>query len=347
MNFENYLSAAPTRNPNAKLIPVNNFRYIEEDISKFNEIYQYCLNQIREEFVLTPSGGISTEVQNWRGVRWILRQTSTVTEIWLKDFDGRYYRFQIGYRKTGKKVLCGHQAFKIYLGELKKDGIDLKDYYIENGLDVKLTIPSPRIEFFGIPGRTYYNVHHLDINSSYNAGMMEAFPFLEKTVRRLYEKRKDNNEKYKDVLNMTQGVMQSSLCAYRLSHISKAGYEYTNRKLEEYSKGIENAGGRIIAYNVDGIWYQKDEPYHDEFEGSDIGQWKTDHKNCKIRFKSPGCYEFVEENRYTPVVRGSSTLDRFKPREDWEWGDIFNGVIINFYWVDGYGFMQMEDNYNG
>ena len=34
-------------------------------------------------------------------------------------------------------------------------------------------------------------------------------------------------------------------------------------------------------------------------------------------------YEFIEDGKYTPVVRGKTKLDRVKPRSEWQWGDIF------------------------
>ena len=343
-DFDKYESAAPTRYPNKQKIPIVNFSWNDEGVQQFNEIYRYCLDNIKNEFVETPSGGISTSLENWRGTRWWLRFTTSIAEIILKPENGRYYRFIIGHNRDVPDRLTGMRAYKIYTRELLKDGVDIRDHYIENGAEVKATIPAPRIELCCMPERTYRDAHHIDINSAYNAGMIESFPFLKTTVCRLYAARKDKPI-YKDVLNMTQGVMQSKLCWYKLSHISKAGYVYTRRKLDEYTEKLKAAGCRILAYNTDGIWYQNETPYHDDDEGREIGQWKNDHVNCTIRFKSKGCYEYIESGNYTPVYRGVSSYERIKPRTMWEWGDIFKGQIVRYSWLDGYGYVKIETDF--
>ena len=320
-----YKSSPPTMKPNKMLIPVNNIGFNDEGVAEFNEIYQYCLEQANaglfRTFITTKSQGISIARGNIRGAMWLITVKKTFIEILIRNFDARYYRFIIGYGKEKKNNLAGRQAFQIYKEELLKDNVNLDDLAITNGEEVKQTIPAPRIELNVAPERTYYNAHHIDLNSAYNAGMMEKFPVLEKSVRRMYNLRKQNTE-YKNVLNMTQGFMQSQLVGYKFSHISKAGYEYTLRRLAELTEKLEASGRRILSYNTDGIWYQGEE-YHDDGEGTDIGQWKNDHTDCKIRYKSKGCYEYVENGIYTPVFRGESSYEKVKPRTDWEWGDIF------------------------
>ena len=50
--------------------------------------------------------------------------------------------------------------------------------------------------------------------------------------------------------------------------------------------------------------------------------------------RSKGCYEYIDkEGIYHPVVRGKTTLDDKKPREEWVWGDIYNYGEINMYFV--------------
>ena len=39
-------------------------------------------------------------------------------------------------------------------------------------------------------------------------------------------------------------------------------------------------------------------------------------------------YEFVEDGHYEPVVRGITELDLIKPREEWQWGDIFRNYKL-------------------
>lgn len=329
-------------------IPITNLGFNSKGLEIFNAIYLYCIENEKKgefkKFVPTRSGGISITRENLLGPRYLLTITNSLIELLLKDEDYEVYRIIIGYNKDslGKKAITGRKAFICYKNELKKDGVDLEDLAIPNGKEVKMTIPSPRIELCMNPDVVYYNAHHIDINSAYNAGMSEAFPVLRKSVERMYEKRKENPN-FKAVLNMTQGFMQSKLVDYRFSHISKAGYEYTLKKLDEISKALISNGYDIIAYNTDGIWYRSysnTEPYHGEGEGTKLGEWKNDHTYCKLRFKSKGSYEYIENGQYHPVVRGTTTYERIKPRTEWEWGDIYKGEIINYFFIEEKGLIE-------
>ena len=350
-DFSKYKSSDPTTKPNKLLIPVNNLGFDESGIHQFNDIYKYCLEKEADgtfnKFVITPSQGISCARENLRGCLWYITNKRTFIEILIRNVDARYYRFIIGYGKEEKTKdsLSGRQAFLIYKDELMRHGVNLEDLAIKNGKEVKSTIPAPRIDLEVAEDVTYYNAHHIDINSAYNAGMMEAFPILGPAIHTMYEKR-THIDKYKQVLNMTQGFMQSELVGYRFAHISKAGYVYTLRRLDELTEALLSQGFRILAYNTDGIWYQsigECKRYHDDDEGPDIGQWKHDYVDCKVRFKSKGIYEFEgiktkDGTRiYKPVFRGESSYEKIKPRSKWEWGDIYQGDLVKYRFVEGEG----------
>lgn len=348
MEFSEYESSAPTLRPNKLLIPVNNFSFDDAGIAAFNEIYQHCLkcekDGVYHQFTLTPSKGISTERENLRGAMWILSINKTMAEIVIRHTDARYYRFMIGYNKAeGKDRMHGRQAFKIYWGQLKNDGVNLNDYAItpEEGKKVKATIPSPMIDLLVAPMRTYYNVHHMDLNSAYNAGMAEEFPALRPTIERMYYQRKEKPV-YKDILNMTQGFLQSELVQYRFSHISKAGHVFTHRKVEEMAERLRTSGRRILSFNTDGIWYQG-EIYEDDSFGTGLGMWKTDERDCKIRFKSKGAYEYVNgEGQYRARIRGTLNIEKYKPRESWTWEDnvLESGDGLGYTFIFGEGFVK-------
>ena len=347
INWNKYKSANPTMKPNKLNIPVNNIGFTDEGMLEFNELYNYCLEKEREgifhEMLLTKSKGICTAWGKLRGACWVITIKTSFIELLIRNVDARYYRFIVGYGKEKAKGLSGRRAFQIYCSELLKDKVNLNDLAIENGKEVKQTIPSPKIDCVVAYNRAFRNAHHIDLNSAFNAGMMKAFPVLETSVRRMYNKRKEHTY-YKDVLNMTQGFMQSELVDYKFSHISKAGYEWTNKRIDELSEKLVKSGRRILGYNTDGIWYQG-EIYHDEDEGKDIGQWKNDHINCTIRYKSKGCYEFIDGNgEYKPVFRGQSTLERVKPRDEWTWGDIFKGDFVSYRFIEGIG-LEKDVNY--
>lgn len=345
IDLTQYKRHKPTLKPNLTEIPVNNFAFNKEDVEEFNKIYHYIFNNKElKELVMTNSGGISIKKGVLRGAAVCVRKRTTAVEIILRDTDAYWYRFVIGYKKD-KKEMFGRAAFSTYKQTLKAFGVDLEDLAIENGKEVKETIPSPKIALErAIPGVTYLKANHLDINSAFNAGMMKEFPVLESAIRYMYKMRKAEPA-YKDVLNMTQGFMQSKMVGFKYSHISKAGYVFTNKYIEELAQKMRHSGLRILAYNTDGIWYDGG-IYHDENEGTDIGQWKNDHINCKLRFKSKGAYEYVtEDGQYKPVVRGESTYESIKPRDQWEWGDIFKGEIKMFQFVEGLGVLLVEDEF--
>jgi hypothetical protein len=103
---------------------------------------------------------------------------------------------------------------------------------------------------------------------------------------------------------------------------------------------LRQAGRQILAYNTDGIWYAGEE-YHGEGEGPELGQWGHDHRNCKIRFKSAGAYEFIEDGKYYPVIRGLTLLDKVKDRDtEWQWGDIFNAPEYGYYFDEDKGVVK-------
>lgn len=327
-----------------KLVP-NNFAYSDADIKEFNEIYQYCLEQEKlgklQKFVNTSGLTVSRKLENYIGARYTVMLTSTTITLLLKQVEtAELYLFRIGKKKKTKEEVSGRQAFNEYVKVLKRFGVNLEDLAIDNGFEVKQTIPSPKIELVDAePGVIYRNCHHLDINSAFNAGMMKAFPVLEPAIRHIYNKRKEN-PRFKDILNMTQGFMQSKFVGYRFAHISKAGYVFTNNYIDALTAELQATGRKVLAYNCDGIWIQG-EIFHNRDEGTDIGNWKTDYKNCKLRFKSKGSYEFIEDGQYHPVVRGQTTYEKIVPREDWGWGDIFLGCVLEYRFDLGKGVVQV------
>ena len=123
--------------------------------------------------------------------------------------------------------------------------------------------------------------------------------------------------------------MQSKWCGYKYAHLSRDAITDNNNRIIKLSDELSSQGRVILSYNTDGIWYQG-EIYHGNGEGHDLGQWENDHINCQFRMKSDGSYEFIENGKYYPVVRGYTRLDRIKPRTEWVWGDIYQAGIITF-----------------
>ena len=66
------------------------------------------------------------------------------------------------------------------------------------------------------------------------------------------------------------------------------------------------------------------ELYHDDDEGSKLGNWRYDYSDVTFRSKSDRAYEFKDKTgKVTVRMSGKSALDSIKPRDQWDWGDIF------------------------
>lgn len=328
MNILDTIKKEPvSRKPNYYHIPVTAFPMNEDGIKQFNEIYlyldEYCknFNQIRR----TKSKGIS--ITDIRLPQWDVRELKSCIEITVLCIEGM---FRIQLRTCSSKdtrAISGSKCFKIFKDMCKKHNIDLTQYAIEDGYEVKQQIQQPPIRLYRneYRDRIYYGVYHIDLNSSYFAGIAESYPELRPAIEDIYYNRK-KYPVYKDVLTHTQGYMQSEMVDYRYAHLSKAGIDSNNRKIADLSNQLKHEGFVILAYNTDGIWYTHPEGkmYHDEYEGTKLGQWKHDHKDCIWQAKSAGAYHYIEDDKCTTVLRGMTRLDKTKPREEWEWDDLYN-----------------------
>lgn len=314
-------------------IPVNLLKPTDENARIFNRILQLLRLSGAERTKRTPSGGITT--------RNYLESSSydyTITNRGAEILVTTTRRYRIQFRSgiyenkdTGEKI-SGSKAFAIFIHMCKEYNIDLDKYKVskEEGLKIKEEIENPIIRLGDniLPGEDYIwtKVHHIDIHNSYPAGLAETYPEFKDLINKLYLKRK-TNEKYKAVLNLTIGYMQSKYCHYSLSKLSRDAIKVNNNKIRKLSEDLIKSGRTILLYNTDGIWYTGD-IYHGENEGPDLGQWRNDHTDCILRIKSAGAYEFIEDKIYHPVVRGYTNLDKLKDRSQWEWGDIFNATEV-------------------
>lgn len=314
--------------------------YVSFDV--FNAFCEDLVNRMKtypySPFTATRSGGISKKSTSDGPYMYLLRSNRTsLVEIIVLDERGAT---RVMYRNALKenqvvnedkqevKVLSGKRALGILIDELKKDNIDLYEYQIskEEGLAIhtKDKMMNPRLIKVlddNDIDKVLENCHHLDLNSAYPAGLAINYPEFNTTLTRLYNKRKDIPE-YKQVLNLSIGVMESKITGFKWNHLAYKSHEWTNNQIYIMMSLIERRGGRPILLNTDGIWYQSDLPININ-ESGELGGWKHDHKQCKLRVKSSGSYEFIENSVYTPVQRGRTLLDRSKPRELWQWGDIY------------------------
>lgn len=339
--FENFKKSKVTLKPNYKLIPVTMLTI--DEIDKFNEIYQYIISNNWNILERTPSGGIKKV--RLRLPCFDARATATSIELTVLLEEG-FFRLQMRFSKfmedeESKNAIYGYKAFSMFKSMCKKYGINLDGYKIENGEQVKEDIEKPLICFERSSYRdvTFENAHHIDFHNSYPAGLVNTHSEFRPIVEHFYKGRKEHPE-YKAVLNLTVGYMQSIVCCKAAwAHLSRDAINDNNKRMRELAAKLKESGRVVLAYNTDGIWYIGD-VYHGEGEGKELGEWENDHINCKIRFKSAGSYEYIENDIYKPVVRGKTKLDiKGITRDQWKWGDIYNTdaepVVYRF--IEGVG----------
>lgn len=337
MQFDNIKYSAPTLNINLTRIPTTQIGLDEYNniVRTLNALHNN--NEINKGFRWTKSGGISISREhlghnlNCFEVRASKSDHEIICVSSLGAFRAQYWHGANDIQE--KQKMSGRKAIYRLQKEMEKDGINLEDYYIDNGKAIKPSIPSPLIGLTNpvFKGLTFEKCHHIDINSAYPYAMTLMYPEWTKTINRLYEKR-HTNEVFKAVLNMSYGYFQSKYFNYNLANVSKFCIEWVRNKLLEVTKFLEENGCTVLAYNTDGIWYQGKRFM--QFDEKQLGGLKTDYTNCKIRFKSDGAYEFygidtkTHQFGYHPVVRGLTTLDKVKPRNQWVWGDVMNATNV-------------------
>lgn len=334
----------PVKDLNFIKIPRTVLEPTIENADRFNKIIEAIEICKMKPLYKTKSGGISIANGRYRGCQY---------GFWITQ--GKYYEvcllltigcFRIQFRNVlhmdedkNSKEFTGFDAWKAFMKECKKQNVNVEEHKIsrEQGLIEKSMIESPMIqllnESYAGKNVVFENAHHIDFNSAHITGMCEAAPDLRPVFEKIYEERK-KNPVFKKVLVCTWGYMQSKGVDYGYSHLSRAGMEWTNSHVTEMIKKLRESGRMPIMTNTDGIWYTG-EIYHDENEGHCLGQWKNDHINCKLRIKSKGAYEFIEDGKYNVVVRGKTRYENFVPREKWNWGDIFKidtEHLLSFMW---------------
>lgn len=314
-----------TYRPNWKLIPVSRLEPNIENVEIFNKIYNWIKNEKHAtRLQRTPSGGIAIPVHI---PSYDIQAINSGVELVI--IAHRCYRIQ--FAKTLK--LTGTEYFRRFKKLCKSFGINLDDYKIPNGKEVKEQIEKPMIslEDIGFKDRIICGANHIDFHQSYPGGLAATHPEFQPVIDWIYKKRKqlqknhpDEADDLKIMLDASIGYMQSYAAhGAKWSNLSRDAIKNNNDRMRKVASDLKKAGRIIIAYNTDGIWY-KGKIYHGEGEGKKPTQWENDHVDVQIRFKSRGAYEFIENGIYTPVIRGHTKLDDIKPRENWEWGDIYH-----------------------
>lgn len=332
-----------------------------EDVEEFNHMWKLFRDSFDSdehswgEFKFTRSGAIKNMfylIPSY-GIRHVNRSEYE----FLFGLRRKIYRIVVSTLFTkDKDDISGHTAMYHFEKCCQKYGIDLESMAVDRdtGLETKNSMQKAMIKMEDDKylGQTLYNAHHIDLNTSYMSGIAKAFPVLAEPIKEIYADRKTpgKDKYYKAILTHSFGFFQSEYCRvnnklypYGLSHLSKAAIEYNNNYIKALASKLKKSGRQVIAYNTDGIWYTG-EIYHGPGEGTELGQWKNDHTDCMLRFRSKGAYEFLELDQYTPVVRGLSKLDSIKPRDQWEWGDVMNcGNVYTYTFDEKKGFVKEDE----
>lgn len=322
------------KKPNYMRMPVFIVEPSHNSTVIFNNLIGLCKANGFNTLVQTRSRGISIACENFRPPAFMIKTSNSCFEITIVCSFMIRFQFRKNFTTEVKENISGSKAFYEFRRICDKFGINLREYAIENGYEVKKTIPKPKTDLAWRidphENRIYNHAYHIDLNSAYMASLAEAYPEFREPVNYFYTRRKEKPV-YKAVLTHTFGYFQSDAAGmnYRYAHLAKACMEGTIKKLEELEKRLLAAGREILFFNVDGIWYRGEE-YHDENEGTELGQWKTDHRDCHILIKGPRSYIYKENGVFHTALSGRSGYELEKPREQWNFID-FNRAINRGY----------------
>ena len=320
---------------NYKKIPVTAINASIGTEKKFNELYKELFNDDKyTKIKRTKSGGISikSSFTFFHHYAFDVRVSCGCIELTVcTPFNDQMRSYRIQYRNANYKeekserFISGEQSFRIFQNEVAKDGIDLEDYAVEEEEGMKLneeiTPPDIALKRSIWRDRTFEHVYHLDFHKFYMSGLKLSHPELAPAIDRMAQRAK-HDPRFKTAMAATIGYMHSKVCGYRYTRLSKDGINKAYQLYYEVMRELEQEH-MLIATNTDGMWYTGPE-FHGIYEGPNLGEWQNDYKDCTIRFKSAGSYEFIEDGVYHPVVRGRTQLDKIVPREKWEWGDIYD-----------------------
>ena len=338
--LDKYLIGVKTMTPNQYAAHPVEVPFNDVGVELFNRIYKALLKSKLKKLQRTPSGAIKKSLDNFDC--YDVQEAGAGVRLTVYTIDTLYV-LRVGRENSepANNGWTGRKAYTVIKSMLAKRGINIEDYAVKNGKEIKATIDPPLIDM-RILNETLENVHHIDFHNSYPAGLINTHPEFREVIETLYKNRKKHPEN-KLILNAFIGYCQSeTCCGAKYAQLSKDAIEDNNLRVALLSSDLVHTGRKIVGYNTDGIWYQG-KPYHSFGEGDTIGTWHNDHLNCTFRAKSDGAYEFIENGKYYPVLRGRTKLDDVKPRESWEWGDIFTqnaDVVYRYKFVPRKGIIK-------
>ena len=316
--------------------------HILENKDKINNLYTTLLNSRLNRIQRTESGAIVKRDIHLLSGAWDCRKIVTAANVFkgviiTVILNNYVFVFKCGAFSVDKSTLTGRKAFEKFLKRCTNHGIRLDDYKITNGKEVKEQIEPPYIEAFKL-NKKLEHVHHLDLVSAWPSGVCKDFP-------EFYSIFSELREKDKLIGDMALGFCQSQYCGYAYAHLAKAGINNCNAQIRELMVNLIKNKFEVIGLNTDGIWYRdktdQNRIYHDENEGTKLGQWKTDHKDTTYYALSRGQYYFIEDGKLNIHARGFYPYELIKPRDEWTEEDFYIGMMsqANIIWDELEGFI--------
>lgn len=352
---------------NKERFPQTTFSWSQYE--EFNEIYAWarenCIPGIK-----TKSGGIAGGPKNRYQSFYFYNERKASIELIIAHVTEGCYKFVITTeRSSDENIVPGKKAQKILFKKAEEYGVldVIKNEAVDKdtGYAIKQTIEPPIIKVMSdiYKGHEFEHCYHIDLNSSYASRIVENWPALRGPIEEIYRTRHENNNKGKSVLTNAPGGFQSEYCIdvnnkyyntvapYQLAIFAKVAINNTRHIIQSYIAKLYRQGFEPLLINTDGIWYRSadktDRCFHDEYEGHELGQWKTDHKNVKLYIKSAGAYQYIEDGKCETVLRGLCDLDYIKPdRSTWGWKEIKDQAPYKFKFIEGIGVVkygQKED----
>ena len=157
----------------------------EESVRIYNEQVEYFESVGMPKIVRTRKGGVSLRSIGWAYDSRMIGSCGfelTVTS-WFSTYR---LRLTANVDEKGEaSKMTGREAFVIMRKEFQKDGIDLKDYAVEDGKRIKEEEIEPPMIKLGektVPDKIYMNVQHLDFHSSYPGGLAKIHPEMKPTL---------------------------------------------------------------------------------------------------------------------------------------------------------------------
>lgn len=332
-----YTGGKPTYNPGKPTKPNNMPCYnalkttdnyeVVRCMKDFNNIYK-TLKYGKLNFAetkMTNSGNIKSIYRNYYR-SWKLDIVKSTSDIFkginlTVCIDDTIYKCSFGQKGTAFSKMNGFEAYREFKKACKLKNIDLSKYEVdqEKRQEIKESIPRPRIDrFLECKLGMYHHVYHLDIHSAYPAGVINTYPEFRPVFDDLYKINKI-------VGPLALGYMQSKKSGYKYINFPYLGVSWCRNTIDDLCVKLAMDGFVPLVTNTDGIWYVdadgQNRQYHDENEGTEIGQWKTDHKDCDFQARSSSYYYYKENGEEHVVARGKYAYEYIKPRDLWNHRD--------------------------